>query len=40
MDNENKTLYYLVVEARPREFMPIDINILEGTSNKFYNSLD
>ena len=40
MDNENKTLYYLVVEARPREFMPIDINILEGTSNKFYNSLE
>ena len=40
MDNENKVLYYLVVEARPREFMPIDINILEGTSNKFYNSLE
>lgn len=40
MDNENKTLYYLVVEARPKEFMPIDINILEGTSNKFYNSLE
>lgn len=39
MDNENKTLYYLVVEARPREFMPIDINILEGTNN-FYNSLE
>ncbi|MDD5865306.1 MAG: hypothetical protein PUD07_02290 [bacterium] len=39
MDNENKVLYYLVVEARPREFMPIDINILEGTNN-FYNSLE
>ena len=40
MDNENKTLYYLVVEARPKEFMPIDINILEGTNNLPYNSLE
>ena len=24
----DKNIYYLVVEARPKEFMPIDINIL------------
>ena len=28
---DKKEVYYLVVEARPKEFMPIDINILEKT---------
>ncbi len=40
MDKTNTSSYYLVVEARPKEFMPIDINILAGTIGINYNSLE
>ncbi len=31
----DKSIYYLVVEARPKEFMPIDINILLKSNMNF-----
>lgn len=31
----DKSVYYLVVEARPKEFMPIDINILLKSNMNF-----
>lgn len=31
----DKNIYYLVVEARPKEFMPIDINILLKSNMNF-----
>lgn len=31
----DKSIYYLVVEARPKEFMPIDINILLKSNLNF-----
>lgn len=31
----DKSIYYLVVEARPKEFMPIDINILLKSNINF-----
>ena len=37
---DKKEVYYLVVEARPKEFMPIDINILEKTYGYQYNSIE
>lgn len=37
---DKKDVYYLVVEARPKEFMPIDINILEKTYGYQYNSIE
>lgn len=40
MDKTNVSSYYLVVEARPREFMPIDINILAGTTGMDYSSIE
>lgn len=33
----DKSVYYLVVEARPKEFMPIDINILLKSNIDFSN---
>ena len=33
----DKNIYYLVVEARPKEFMPIDINILLKSNMNFSN---
>lgn len=33
----DKSVYYLVVEARPKEFMPIDINILLKSNINFSN---
>ena len=35
----DKSIYYLVVEARPKEFMPIDINILLK-SNMDFSSIE
>ncbi len=40
MDKTSVSSYYLVVEARPKEFMPIDINILAGTNGVYYNSIE
>ena len=32
---EEKISYYLVLELRPKDFMPVDINVLLNNSKKY-----